>query len=197
MPLQQAVDRRLADEAFKSSGRRLWLSGGVPPQLPIKALPERIEEVFGYSGVARWVAFYFRPGSPCTYNDGHNVSIGEFELVQLFLQHRTIAPHLRRFFFGSSEEPARQWLIVDRQFRQASVVSAQLGELIVNAQWKKPEAEPVRVVSSEEGQKFVHEIQARISQMHLDLAALEKQHHLMVQELLVWLATRASEKERG
>lgn len=90
--------------------------------------PPGLEEALGYAGNRRYVAFYWSPiGDELMYTDGETSAEGEYSAWLLWHRHITVAPALLGFDLGSSEEPARHWLLLDRQDRR--VYAGDAGEV--------------------------------------------------------------------
>ncbi len=84
-------------------------------RLSISAPPILCEAV-GYRGQARFVAFYWTPaGDELMFSDGSISADGDWYAWSVFVQHRSVAPRLAPYDFGSSDEEAKHWLLVDRQ----------------------------------------------------------------------------------
>lgn len=84
-------------------------------RLPISAPPVLCEAI-GYHGQARFVAFYWTPGGDeLMFSDGSISADGDWYAWSVFVQHRAVAPHLAPYDFGSSDEEAKHWLLIDRQ----------------------------------------------------------------------------------
>jgi hypothetical protein len=96
----------------------------TPFQLDITPLdapvPPMLEAAIGYAGAARLVAFHWQPaGDEACYDDGQTSLCGAHWPAYLaYTQHPAVWPHLALYDFGSSEEPARHWLLLDRATRQ-------------------------------------------------------------------------------
>jgi hypothetical protein len=94
-------------------------------QLPIK-LPTTFEEALGYpykdKDKARWVAFYWEPcGDECEYNDGLRSGTGNPWGFLAFVRHHKVSPWLAGYDLGSSDEPAKHWLLCDLKDRAVFV----------------------------------------------------------------------------
>src|SRR5215469_4390575 len=99
-----------APDAFLRLTAPLW------PRLPL---------ALGYSGSARWVAFYVALDK-VTYNDGASSGTGETGLFLAYKRHPLIEPSLWGAHLGSVDEEARHWLVADRQ-EQVLYLDAQSG----------------------------------------------------------------------
>lgn len=105
-------------------------------KLPLHA-PPSLEEAIGYTGPADRVAFYWEPGGDeACYHDGREGLVGaNWHSYLLFVRHPSVAPHLRPYDLGSSDEPAQHWLLLARPTRQLYVGPAGLVHAALLAQW--------------------------------------------------------------
>ncbi len=207
---EQGAARRLADEALRAEGR-CFVSRGISPYdgqreaydqdmtvLPVP-VPPMLEEAMGYDGEARLIACYWGGGDEAYYTDGYRSPCGERDAFLLFIEHPTVAPALDGYDFGSSEDEARHWLLLDRERRQLSVATVAVAQRLLKAQWNIPELEPVLVVDEEAWARLVREIETRLARIAPQqiLTAMQQQQRLL-QELRDWLdhqPTRASSWE--
>jgi hypothetical protein len=84
-------------------------------RLPVSAPPVLCEAV-GYPGRARFVAFYWTPDSDeMMFTDGHISADGNWYAWLTFVQHPEVAVHLDPYDFGSSDNEAKHWLLIDRE----------------------------------------------------------------------------------
>jgi hypothetical protein len=84
-------------------------------RLPVSAPPVPCEAV-GYPGGARYVAFYWTPdGDEMMFTDGHISADGNWYAWLTFVQHPVVAVHLDPYDFGSSDNEAKHWLLIDRE----------------------------------------------------------------------------------
>jgi hypothetical protein len=78
--------------------------------------PPILCDAIGYRGQARFVAFYWPPGGDeLMFTDGNISADGDWYAWLVFVHHWTVAPQLAPYDFGSSDEEAKHWLLVDRQ----------------------------------------------------------------------------------
>jgi hypothetical protein len=88
--------------------------------------PPMLVEALGYEGRLRHVAFWRSPaGDILRYADGETQGEGTLPAWLTFVEHPSVWPHLIRYGFGSAVEPARHWLLVDREERQLSAGTPQ------------------------------------------------------------------------
>jgi hypothetical protein len=83
--------------------------------------PPMLAEALGYEGALRHVAFWRSPaGDVLRYADGETQGEGILAAWLTFVEHPGVWPRLIAYGFGSGTEPARHWLLVDRQERRLS-----------------------------------------------------------------------------
>ena len=83
-------------------------------------------EALGYEGRLRHVAFWRSPaGDVLRYADGETQGVGVLAAWQTFVEHPSVWPQLIRYGFGSGVDPARHWLLVDREERTLSAGTPQ------------------------------------------------------------------------
>jgi len=152
-------------------------------------VPFQLEECCGYTGEARFVAFFWGIGDESYYADGRVSGTGEWDGYQLFVNHWRVQPALRGFDLGSSEDPAMHWLILDRHTRRLSVAKAAVAEQLLRQQWKMPDQEePILVVSKEEWDRLVQELSIRIHVIsQQETLAFMTAHQNQVNEMRAWL----------
>jgi hypothetical protein len=148
------------------------------------AVPPMLEEALGYTGTARWVAFYWLPGGDeLMYDDGLLSADGQWHAWLLFKYHPRIAPSLAPYALGTSEEEAWHWLLLDRDTRTVSVGAASEVK-----QFLRQVTPPVFTTEAVEALLAAlaspplspEELSARVAQ------TLHRQHQLE-QELQAWL----------
>jgi hypothetical protein len=178
------------EEKFKANGNVSRNGAGTLEEatmLPIP-VPPMLEEAMGYDGEARLVAFYWGGGDEAYYADGYRSACGEWDAFLLFIEHPAVAPALQGYDFGSSEDEARHWLILDREQRHLSVAPVATAQRLLKVQWKRPEPEPVLVVDEEAWARLVAEIEARAAQITpQQIMAAMQAHQQLLHELRAWL----------
>lgn len=99
--------------------------GGTMSNMPsdihvlVLPVPPGFEQVMGYPGNRKWVAFYWTPfGDELEFDDGHSAGTIDWPGWLAFVRHRLVWPLIKAYDFGSSESEARHWLLLDRQARQ-------------------------------------------------------------------------------
>ena len=83
-------------------------------------VPPMIERAMGYSGDARYVAFWCRPcdtGQLCWSDGKDTLCSGNVEPWFQYRRHPRIAPFLHSYDFGEDVTAARHRLVLDRQTR--------------------------------------------------------------------------------
>jgi hypothetical protein len=90
-------------------------------RLPIPAPPILCETV-GYPGQARFAAVYWTPdGDDLMFTDGHISADGNWYAWLTIVQHPIMAIHLYPYDFGSSDNEAKHWLLIDRETNEIYV----------------------------------------------------------------------------
>jgi hypothetical protein len=77
-----------------------------------------LEAALGYTGTARYVAFYWVPaGDELVWDAGWRSADGEWQGWLTFTRHPRVAPALAPYHFGDSDTPPTHWLLLDREAR--------------------------------------------------------------------------------
>jgi len=98
-------------------------------------VPPMLERALGYRGDALLVAF-FRDEGQFAYSDGRITFCGtDGQGWQTFLRHPVVAATVQGYRLGSAREPARDWLLLDREQRSLYAGDHQDVEDILLAQW--------------------------------------------------------------
>ena len=84
-----------APDTFRLLAAPLW------PRLPL---------ALGYTGGARWVAFYVN-ADKVRFHDGSSFGAGDTSLFLAYKRHPVVAPHLAGAPLGSTDEEPRTWLL--------------------------------------------------------------------------------------
>lgn len=107
-------------------------------------VPPNLERVVGYRGNCRYVAFYWIPGGDeIIYNDGCCSGTGDAFGWLAFAQHDIIRPFLRDVDYGSSDEDAEEWLVLDRTERNFKHGQPKAAQLFLAKQHPEPSNEVV------------------------------------------------------
>lgn len=128
-------------------------------ELEIKVPPEPIlEEAFEYGGSARYIALWWEiGGDEAMVSDGRVTYTSSWEAYLLFV--RRWGHVLGEYQLGSSDEVARDRLIIDRQNRKAFVLPCREANTLLYEQW--PQSEPVRL-TEEQWKELVQQIEAEM-----------------------------------
>lgn len=111
-----------------------------PPGTPLAVpVPPYLAETLGYAGESRFVAFRWEPmGDEVVYDDGVRSGTGASHAFRSFRWHPAVEPHLAGHHLGSSEHPARQWLVLDREQQRLYVAEAEQASRFVREQHPPP-----------------------------------------------------------
>lgn len=110
----------------------------------------RLLLALGYTGGARWVAFY-NALDKLTYNDGASSGTGDTSLFLAFKRHPVVAPHLAGAHLGSADTEASDWLVVDRQELVLYLASQAAARWHLLAQWPRYHSKPLEYTHEELG----------------------------------------------
>lgn len=155
--------------------------------LPVP-VPPMLEEACGYGSQAKYVAFYWGAGDEAYVDDGRSSCTGEWDAYLTLMQHPTVAPWLRGYDFGSSEEPAKQWLILDREHRQLLAAPVEVAQRLLQTQWGPVVKEVFREVSQQEWAQIVAQFDKQVKQIGMQqIFTLMQEHQRQVVELRTWL----------
>lgn len=103
---------------------------GAPPMLAV---------ALGYSGAARFVAFYW-VGDHLVLVDGRLSTSAEWAAWHVFTTHPSVEPALRSFSFAGDWEDAPHWLLIDRFEEALYAGPAPLVRAVVSEQHPRPDA---------------------------------------------------------
>lgn len=104
--------------------------------------PSEFWPALGYDGDARYVAIWWEPGGDeACYSDGRQMLIGaDWTSYLTLIKHNFAARRDDEISLGTSEEPARNWLIIDRHTEHdAWFVPVAVADNILRGQWPKEE----------------------------------------------------------
>jgi hypothetical protein len=105
-----------------------------------------LEQALDYPGQARLVAFCWSPlGDEAIYHDGQCSGEADWAAYVTFVEHPKVKSHLRPYDLGSSEEEARDFLVLDREARTLSVLPAEEAAALLQQQWGTRPALPLRL----------------------------------------------------
>jgi hypothetical protein len=109
-------------------------------------VPPGFEQVMGYPGNRKWVAFYWMPfGDELEFDDGHSAGTIDWPGWLAFVRHRLVWPLIKAYDFGSSESGAIHWLLLDRQARQFYVVEKRAVSDFLQSFKRQIKSEPVEI----------------------------------------------------
>jgi hypothetical protein len=78
-----------------------------------------LAKALGYTGDARYVAFNWTPyGDEAEFFDGRRSATGNWQAFLAYIQHPAVSSLLEPYDFGSSDNEAKQCLILDREKRE-------------------------------------------------------------------------------
>ncbi len=109
------------------------LKAGITPLfLPV---PPMFERCLGYKGEGRYVALFWEQFDEVCFRDD-SFDSGTLDSVswRLFTQHPFVRLHLHSYDFGSTDFPARHWLLLDRKVRRFSVGERETVEAFLEAE---------------------------------------------------------------
>jgi hypothetical protein len=124
------LDNEMPGATLEAPDTFLRLAAPLWPRLPL---------ALGYSGGARWVAFYLALDK-VTYNDGASSGTGDTGLFLAYKRHPLIAPSLWGAHLGSADEEARHWLVVDRQQQVLYLSASEEARRFLATQWPRSTA---------------------------------------------------------
>jgi hypothetical protein len=105
-------------------------------QIPV---PPMLEAALGYTGTARYVAFFWGAGDEVYWDDGWSSADGESAGWLAFTRHRRVSHLLAPYHFGDSDTAATHWLLVDRATRICSVGTAAVTARVLQRDNTAPE----------------------------------------------------------
>lgn len=109
-------------------------------------VPPAFEQVMGYPGNRKWVAFFWTPfGDELEFNDGHSSGTIDWPGWLAFVRHRLVLPLIKAYDFGASDSEAVHWLLLDRQARQFFVGEKRAVRDFLESFTRQLKAEPVEI----------------------------------------------------
>jgi len=98
-------------------------------------VPPDLAQTLGYDGDARFVGFYWGAGDELWTNDGRSEgTYGDWHAWDAFIYHRRITPVLVPYHFGSSDQDAEHYLIVDTRANDLYVASVKVARQFLDTQ---------------------------------------------------------------
>src|SRR5690348_10859483 len=168
-----------APDTFMRLSVPLW------PRLPV---------ALGYTGGARWVAFYLALDT-VTYNDGASSGTGDTSLFLAFKRHPVVAPHLAGADLGSADTEASEWLVVDRQEQVLYLATQAAARWHLVAQWPRYHSKPLEYTQEELG-RLLDNLQEGVSPPDWPARLAEALRESRANErlMLAWLDARQGTK---
>jgi hypothetical protein len=146
-------------------------------------IPPMLEEVLGYRGTARFVAFSWEPASrDCLWADGRRRGIGSHSGYVGFFRHRAVVAGVEGHAVGSDCD-ATQWLVIDRRCRKLHVAPAEEARLFLRKQWCDSEAGPTLIASDV---RAVIDVLRRPPTVELIAEGIRRQAEVQA-EMMAWL----------
>jgi hypothetical protein len=126
--------------------------------------PAEFWPALGYTESARFVAIWWeRGGDEASWADGRDMVVGaEWPAYQALMGHNFPPGDFRRYLFGSSEEAADYWLLIDRETERAWMVQADAALQVLRLQWPVYEVAPLPSDSMAEWLAMLQREAARI-----------------------------------
>lgn len=170
----------------------------IPLDVPV---PPMLEQATGYHGDApRYFSLYWEPcGDESMYDDGRHSGTGCWSGYLAWVRHPAVALELAPCNFGSSDQEAEHWVLIDRQARRAFVAPVAEARQILHSQW--PAVEPA-VLSQEEWAtplgRLREEFASRPMPTTAEIKARMLEQRRLEEEMVRWLdatpqARRAAE----
>ena len=110
----------------------------APDTFTLLAVPlwPRLPLALGYTGGARWVAFYLSADTVHSH-DGSGFGTGDTSLLLAYKRHPLIAPSLWGAHLGSADEEPRDWLLVDQGERLLYLAAPEAARCFLAEQWPR------------------------------------------------------------
>jgi hypothetical protein len=107
--------------------------------------PAAFWPALGYTESARYVAIWWeRGGDEASWSDGRDMVIGaEWPAYHALLAHNFAPDDGARWLFGSSDDAAEFYLVIDRETERAWMVPAELASQVLQLQWPVHEVAPL------------------------------------------------------
>lgn len=172
----------------------------VPTELPVPPLavpvPPMLEAAIGVpSGAmmaARYIAFYWSPmGDEIMFTVGNTGGTATGWMAWLaYTRHKAVAPILAAalppFAFGSSEEEATHWLVLDREQRKVAALPKVEAESFLQRQW--PVENTILVVTPAEWEQISASVIERLqAQARKGVEQMLGRTDEAYRELIEWL----------
>ncbi len=143
--------------------------------LPVPVAP-MLESAIGYDGEARFVGFYWMPaGDEAMVDDGERSHDGNWRAYLAYIRHPRVRLALVDYDVGSSEYPAKHWLVLDRRERRLYALPEAHARHLLRDQ-HPPRGEPV-ALSREAWERLTDELNR-----HMQAIMNDPEHHRLVLE---------------
>jgi hypothetical protein len=181
---------------------RVLKAGMTPLFLPV---PPMFEKSLGYKGESRFVAFYWEYFDEVCFHDA-SLNSGTLDSAAwlLFTQHPFVRLHLHSFDFGSTDFPARHWLLLDRESRRFYVGERETIESFLDAE-AYPDAKtaarqgPETTITLDEFIAMAGNIEEVLGQDLFPIELLKRlqEQQAVCAELREWLEEKAERRKGG
>ena len=180
------LDNEMPGAALEAPDTFQRLAAPPWPRLPL---------ALGYSGGARWVAFYLALDK-VTYNDGASSGTGDTSLFLAYKRHPMVAPHLAGADLGSADTEASEWLVVDRQEQVLYLAAQAAARWHLVAQWPRYHSKPLEYTQEELG-RLLDNLKEAVSppDWPAKLAEALRESQANGRLMLAWLDLRSLERE--
>ena len=121
------LDKEMPGATMEAPDTFLHLAAPLWPRLPL---------ALGYTGGARWVAFYISADT-VHYHDGSGFGVADTGLFLAYKRHPLIEPSLWGAHLGNADEEARHWLVVDRQQQVLYLAASADARRFLATQWPR------------------------------------------------------------
>lgn len=159
--------------------------------LSLPALPPNWEAVVGWTGGdhARWLSGCWTSLGDHPYlSDGRTSMSGDGWGWLAWARHAAVAPHLRPYDLGSSEQEGPHVLLIDRAERRVYAASRDEAERVVRGQWpacEEPDLTPEQMDAVVEHVRRAME--SRPMPTAEELMRRLREHSRLVSEMIRWL----------
>ena len=181
---------------------RALKAGMTPLFLPV---PPMFEKSLGYKGESRFVAFYWEYFDEVCFHDT-SLNSGTLDSAGwlLFTQHPFVRLHLHSFDFGSTDFPARHWLLLDRESRRFYVGERETIESFLDAE-AYPDAKtaarqgPETTITLDQFIAMAGNIEEVLGQDLFPIELLKRlqEQQAVCSELREWLEEKAEKRKSG
>jgi hypothetical protein len=98
-----------------------------------------LSETLGYSGQARFVAFYHEPTvDQFIVDDGAASATGQWYAFERWREHPTVASHVQDVNLGDADLDATHWLIIDRERAELYIAHVSTAQAFLQDQHPRP-----------------------------------------------------------